>query len=160
VAPTGFLKGHFTQLYDEARRKVMKKPIIEAAWSRSGLFPFNPDKVLGDIRKPPTKNQHPTILIDENGTLPIPEIIQTPTTLQDPALLRQKIEQAGDLHDRPSRFCIEKISNAAEKALATSALLSDLNDELRKQNDEKKRRQSARSIVVGNARILKLRSYS
>ena len=38
--------------------------------------------------------------------------------------------------------------------LATSALLSELNDELRQQNNEKKRRQSARSRVVGNARIL------
>jgi hypothetical protein len=36
-------KGHFTQLYDEARRKVMRKPLIEAAWSRSDLVPFNPD---------------------------------------------------------------------------------------------------------------------
>lgn len=42
----------------------------------------------------------------------------------------------------------------AEKALAMSALLSDLNAELRKQNNEKKRWQSARSTVVGNARIL------
>jgi hypothetical protein len=145
---------HFTQLYDKARRKVMKEHIIEAAWSRSGLFLFNPDKVLGEIQKPPTENRHPTILIEENGTLCLQEIIQTPTTLQDLLLLRQIIEQVGDSQGGSSKLCVEKLSNAAEKALAMSALLSDQNEELRKQNDEKKRRQSARSTKVGNARIL------
>jgi hypothetical protein len=43
-------KGHFTQLYNDARRKVIRKPLIKAAWSRSGLVPFNPDKVLRDLQ--------------------------------------------------------------------------------------------------------------
>jgi hypothetical protein len=146
-------KGHFTELYDKAR-KIMTEPIIRAAWSRSGLVPFNPDKVLKEIQKPPTENRHPTIRIEENRALSFPEIIQTPTTLQDLTLLRQKIEQAGDSPGGPSKLCVEKISNAAEKALAISALLSELNDDLRQQNDERKCRRSARSTVVGNARIL------
>lgn len=147
-------KGHFTQLYAEAGDKVMRKPIIDAAWSRTGLYPFNPDKVLEEFQKPPSGRFLPAIRIEESGPLLIKDMIQTPTTLQDLAFLCLKIEQAGESLEGASKICLEKLTHVAEKALAASALLLDQNEQLHQQNDEKKRQQSARSTVVGNAKIL------
>jgi len=46
-------KQHFTYLYSPARERALMKRNILAAWRGSGLFPFNPDRVLADIPKPP-----------------------------------------------------------------------------------------------------------
>jgi hypothetical protein len=67
------------------------------------------------------------------------EIIQTLTTLQELALLCQKIKEAKESQEDPSKLCFKKLKNATQRVLASSALLSDLNDELRQQNGEKKR---------------------
>jgi hypothetical protein len=49
-------KQHFTYLYSPAREKALTKRNILAAWRGSGLFPFNPDRVLADTPKPPELN--------------------------------------------------------------------------------------------------------
>ncbi|ORX91770.1 hypothetical protein BCR34DRAFT_677966 [Clohesyomyces aquaticus] len=45
-------KEHFTTLYCPAREWAMTKKNILAAWAKTGLFPFNPDRVLREITKP------------------------------------------------------------------------------------------------------------
>jgi hypothetical protein len=45
-------KQHFTLLYDRARRKALSPRNIISGWSKAGLRPFNPDRVLKDIQKP------------------------------------------------------------------------------------------------------------
>jgi hypothetical protein len=45
-------KEHFTSLYSPAREKALTKRNITATWAASGLFPFNPDRVLRTIQKP------------------------------------------------------------------------------------------------------------
>ena len=45
-------KQHFTCLYSPAREKAFTKKTITAAWAASGLFPFNPDRVLRVTPKP------------------------------------------------------------------------------------------------------------
>jgi hypothetical protein len=47
-------KQHFTYLYSLAREKAFTKRNILGAWRGSGLFPFNPNRVLAEIPKPPT----------------------------------------------------------------------------------------------------------
>ena len=39
-------------VYSRARERGMTKKIIVAGWAKTGLFPFNPLKVLRDIIKP------------------------------------------------------------------------------------------------------------
>jgi hypothetical protein len=41
-------KGHFKYLYRPTREIAFTKKNILAGWSKSGLFPFNPDGVLRD----------------------------------------------------------------------------------------------------------------
>jgi DDE superfamily endonuclease len=45
-------KEHFTSLYCPARERAITKKNILAGWAKTGLFPFNPDRVLRDITKP------------------------------------------------------------------------------------------------------------
>lgn len=75
------------------------------------------------------------------------ETLQTPTTSNNLSLLRSKIEQDIDGLDDLSRFRLQKLSNAAEKAFAERSLLDD-NRLLFAQNNEKVSRKSARSTVV------------
>ena len=53
-------KQHFTYLYNSARERAFTKRNILAGWKASGLYLFNPDKILTDILKPAAK---PTIPI-------------------------------------------------------------------------------------------------
>ena len=48
-------KEHLTYLYSPARDQALISRSIRAGWSKAGLFPVNPDKVLSDIPKPPAK---------------------------------------------------------------------------------------------------------
>ena len=48
-------KEHFTTLYSPARERAITKKNILAGWAKTGLFPFNPDRVLRDITKPVAK---------------------------------------------------------------------------------------------------------
>ena len=47
-------KAHFTSLYSPARERAFTKKNILAGWAKSGLFPFNPNRVLRDTPKPDT----------------------------------------------------------------------------------------------------------
>jgi hypothetical protein len=81
-------KEHFTTLYSPTREIAMTKKNILAGWAKTGLFPFNPDKVLRDIANP--ANGVPTAGIPAElsirpvceGTRPCPqsEVVQTPVT--------------------------------------------------------------------------------
>lgn len=57
-------KQHFTYLYSPARERAFTKRNILTGWKASGLYPFNPDKILVDIPKPVSKRTaaEPTIL--------------------------------------------------------------------------------------------------
>jgi hypothetical protein len=45
-------KQHFTLLYERARQKAFTLRNIRSGWTKAGLFPFNPERVLSDIPKP------------------------------------------------------------------------------------------------------------
>jgi len=146
-------KQHFTLLYSRARAVAITPRNIKSSWSKSGLFPFNPDRVLGEIQKPQEGALSPrTDAIPESNPL-CDETLQTPTTSNNLSLLRSKIEQDTDGLDDLSRFRLQKLSNAAEKAFAERSLLDD-NRLLFTQNNEKVSRKSARSTVVGTAKVM------
>ncbi|KAF2185660.1 DDE-domain-containing protein, partial [Zopfia rhizophila CBS 207.26] len=45
-------KEHFTSLYSLARETAFTKRNIRAGWAATGLFPFNPERVLMHTPKP------------------------------------------------------------------------------------------------------------
>jgi DDE superfamily endonuclease len=72
-------KEHFTSLYSPARQRAVTSRNIKAAWAASGLFPFNPDRVLRNTPKPvsPTVPKAHKL---EVGPCPQGELLQTPVT--------------------------------------------------------------------------------
>jgi hypothetical protein len=45
-------KQHFTLLYSRARSLAFTSRNIKSGWSKTGLYPFNPDRVLKEIQRP------------------------------------------------------------------------------------------------------------
>lgn len=128
---------------------------IKSSWLKSGLFPFNPDRVLREIQKPQDGASSPRATIIPESDPPLSdETLQTPITSNNLSLLRSKIEQDIDGLDDLSRFRLQKLSNAAEKAFAERSLLLDDNRLLFAQNNEKVSRKSERSTVVGTAKVM------
>jgi hypothetical protein len=66
------------------------------------------------------------------------------------------VEERIQLLDSLTRLYVRKLANT-ERAFAAHALVVDENRNLFEQNNEKKRRQSTRSNVVGKAKVM---SYS
>ena len=46
-------KQHFTLVYDQGRHEALTPHNIKSGWAKTGLYPFNPNKVLQDVPKPP-----------------------------------------------------------------------------------------------------------
>lgn len=70
---------HFGSLYNRARKAAMTARNITAGWSKSGMFPWNPDRVLRDIQSPPENHCHhqitavqPINICEEGDTLQTP----------------------------------------------------------------------------------------
>jgi hypothetical protein len=87
-------KQHFTLLYDRARNLAFISRNIKSGWSKTGLLPFNPDRVLKDIQKPQIEEFIPQTT--DVITHPAPHddmLLPTPVTFESLASLRAKIEQ-------------------------------------------------------------------
>jgi hypothetical protein len=74
-------KQHFTSLFSLARERVFTLKNIKAGFAASGLFPFNPDRVLRHMLKPPTNLTIPKANEVEAGSCPQDIVLQTPVTL-------------------------------------------------------------------------------
>ena len=141
-------KQHFTLLYQRARNLAFTSRNIRSDWAKTGLYPFDPEKGLREVRNSQDDVVSQTLdatthISSQDGLLP------TPVTAESLV----KIEQETTL-DSSSRHRIRKLANAAEKAFADRAILLDENQLLFEQNNEKTTRVSIRSTVVGNAKVM------
>jgi hypothetical protein len=147
-------KQHFTSLYSRAREQALTARNIRAGWSKTGLYPFRPHKVLKDIQKPLAKLRLP----QENRPTVEPctddEILQTPVTSDALAVLRSQIDQGADKLNDSTRRRLQKLTSAAQKSFAECALLLDENRVLFEQNNESNCRKSVRSTKVGEAKVM------
>jgi hypothetical protein len=146
-------KEHFTLLYSRARDKALTSRNIRSGWSRAGLFPLNPDKVLHHIPQPPNEQDHLQVHIQPPLTSPV-ELLITPVTSDGVASLCKRIKQEIHLLDDSGKQQVEKLEHAAQRAIASRDLLFVKNDMLTKQNNERKVRQSVKSTVVGTAKVM------
>jgi DDE superfamily endonuclease len=82
-------KQHFTFLYSQARCAAFTSRNIKSAWTKAGLYPWNPDRVLQDIQKPPSQEPQSKYIID---TAPDNKPLQTPVTAEGLTSLRKIIK--------------------------------------------------------------------
>jgi hypothetical protein len=156
-------KEHFTSLYAPAREKALTKRNILAGWAATGLFPFNPERVLRSTPKLPPELTIPT---EDHitGFHPRPEAQVTPVTpvtpvtTEDVVLLHSLIKQDVGVPDERSRQRlqrrVQKLASAAQISFAKQHLLQDHNRLLARVNSEAKVRRSTRSIVLGKAKVM------
>jgi hypothetical protein len=149
-------KQHFTQLYSGARTAAMTARNIHSGWSKAGLFPHNPERVLRTLKQPPpdARPDFPS----RAPPAPVPDAHQTPLTTPTSAhglgAMRQTLDQIISALDNDAKPHMQKIFNAAERSLAHCTLLQDENQQLMKQNREKRLRKSTKATVVGTAKIM------
>jgi hypothetical protein len=137
-------KEHFTSLYSPARERALTSRNIKAAWAASGLFPFNPDRVLRDTPKP-VQLTIPKAYELEVGSCPQGEVLQTPVTpvtSEALTLLHNLITQDAHALDETSKQRlqrhVQKLANAAQISFAERALLRDQTRFLSRMNNEAK----------------------
>jgi hypothetical protein len=154
-------KEHFTSLYSPARERAFTKRNITAAWTASGLFPFNPDRVLRVTPKPPPQSTVPKAAEIKVGSCLQDEVLQTPVTPVSAEALTQLhnlIKQDAHTLDKTSAQRLErhvqKLANAAHISFAERALLRDQNQFLTSMNNEARVRQSTKSVVLGKAKVM------
>ena len=152
-------KEHFTYLYSPARTQALTSRNIQAGWAKVGPFPFNPDKVLSDIPKPPTELTGPKT--NEVGSHTQNQVPQTPVTLvsvEAVASLHNLIKQDANVLNKASKQRlqrhIQKLTNAAQLSFAERALLQENNRFLAEINNEAKARRSTKSQNLGEARVM------
>lgn len=147
-------KQHFTLLYSRARAVAFTASNIRSAWSKAGLFPHDPDRVLETFSGRHTNETATAAMPVRPGSSPIDEFPNTPTTAEGLAALRRLIEGEGYSETEVHQSRLRKVFNAAEQAMANCTLLEDERRNLFLQNCERKTRVSTKSKVVGTARVM------
>lgn len=148
-------KQHFTLLYSRARAAAMTDRNIRAGWSKAGLFPLNPDRVLRTVAKPPPEMRSG---VPEGNPAPSSDLheapLKTPTSATSFNAMRHKLDQIIGALDDDAKPHVQKVMNAVERSFANSTLLVNENQLLMEQNREKRLRKSTKATVVGTAKIM------
>ena len=147
-------KKHFTALYSTAREKAFTPHSIRAGWGRSGLYPFNPDRVLRNIRKSSAEITIPKADNVNVESRSQDKTIQTPITVDAFRSLCGLVERDNHALNGESKLRLEKLLNAAQVSFVERALLENENQILVKQNDEAKRRKWTKATVLGKAKVM------
>ncbi|KAL6169814.1 hypothetical protein ACJQWK_04809 [Exserohilum turcicum] len=153
-------KEHFTSVYKPARETAITRRNITAAWAASGLFPFNPERVLRKTPKPPSEIAVLDVLActQDQQVAQIPATPVTPVTTEGVMSLHNLIKQDACALDEQSKQRlqkhVQKLASAAQISLAKQTLLQDHNEFLTKVNKEAKVRRSTRSVVLGKAKVM------
>ena len=156
-------KEHFTSLYKPARERALTKRNVMAGWAASGLFPFNPERVLRHTPKPLTEFAvtRANMVI---GSCPQDEALQMPVTPVTPSttdtlillhnLIKQEAYALDGLNKQRLQRHVQKLASAAQRSFAKEALLQEQTQFLSKINNEAKVRRSTRSVVLGKAKVM------
>ena len=158
--------GFHKLLYSPARERAFTKRNILAGWSKSGLFPFNPPRVLKDLPKPPTELMEadrltagPTLQNSMPVTPATPATPVTPVSVEALMSLQNLIvKRYAQILDRRGRQRLQrhlqKLAKAAQTFLATNALQRDQIQFLLRTNNESKVRRSTKTLVLGRGKVV------
>jgi len=113
-------KEHFTMLYSRARDAAFISRNIKSGWSKTGLYPLNPDQVLREVK--PQADESLPQSGNPKAISPTDEDLQTPVTPKSLTVLGRKIDKDTDVLDNSSKICVKKLIKAAERAIVKGAL--------------------------------------
>ena len=124
-------KEHFTSLFSPARAKAFTAKNIKAGFAASGLFPFNPDRVLDSMPRPVighfTVSTADKVIVETSSEEQIPPTPVTPVSAEGLTSLQNLIiEQDAHALDDKSKQSLQrhlrKFSKAAQLSFAKGAL--------------------------------------
>ena len=152
-------KEHFTYMYSPAREQAFTARNIRSGWSGTGLYPFNPRRVLDEIPKPIDESTISVSEVAESRVIAHDEVPQTPVTpvtAEALTTLLDRIEQIPDIEsDRKLKEKLQqKHTKATRLCIAELSMLQIQNDFLTQINNEGKVRRATRPNIVGRARIM------
>lgn len=124
-------KEHCTSLYSPARIKAFTSRNIKAGFAASGLVPFNPERVLKDIPKPPVALTVSTA--DQVQAYPQDEVRHTPITPATPVssealislhnlIIKQDAHALDEVSKQSLQRHLQKFVNAAQTCFAKGAI--------------------------------------
>jgi hypothetical protein len=153
-------KEHFTSLFSPARIQGFTPRNIKAGFAATGLYPLNPDRVLRDMPKPPELTIPKA---DEVMVRPCPqdEELKTPValvsaealmSLQD-LIIKQDCQALDETSKRNVKRHLQIYDNAVKAGLAQGTLHKQIKFLLTINNEGKERR-SAKSLVLGKAKVM------
>jgi hypothetical protein len=144
-------KEHFTAIYSRARERGMTKKNILAGWAKTGLFPFNPSRVLRDIVKPDAPL---TIQVSYDVGSTQNGVTQTPVTPVSSEAVTQLLSliKQDPQNDEPNELrrhrLIQKLTNAAKRSIAQQALDQNYIGLLKAANNEATTRRNTKSDIL------------
>jgi len=164
-------KQHFTALYSPAREVSFTKRNVLAGWSKGGLLPFDPQRVLREMTKPLNATQSLTADAEESTssiqyvtaplcTAPLEPVTPvTPVTAEAFMSLRdlivhQDAHSLDDVDQQRLKRHMQKFTKGAQTLIVGGTLQQDRIKSLLKANDEAKPRRSTKSIVLGKAKVM------
>lgn len=159
-------KQHFTSLYSPARETAFTKRNILAGWSKGGLFPFDPQRVLRDMEKPfAALTEAAGLSTNQSVRGPVLPPVVTPVTpvtpvcatsfaaLQD-AIIKEDACALDEVSKQKLNRHVGKLAKAAQTSFARNTLQEDHIRSLLKANDESKPRRDTRPIVLSTAKVI------
>jgi hypothetical protein len=103
-------KEHFPMLYSKSRHKAINESNIRSGWSKTGLFPFNPSKVLRESK--PQNDANPPKNNNTTAISPTDDALQTPVTPNSLTWLGKKIDNDISMLDNSSKVHVKKLFKA------------------------------------------------
>ncbi len=163
-------KEHFTALYSPARKVAFTPKNIKAGFAASGLFPFNPDRVLRSMPAPLAEPAIPRVDEVEVGSCRQEvemyyrqdEELRTPLTpvsaeafmsLQN-LIIQQDAYALDETRKQNLARHLQKCTKAFQKSSALGVLQEDRIQFLTTINNEAKVRRSTKSLVLGKAKVM------
>jgi hypothetical protein len=106
-------KEHFVWLYKRARERALTKKNILSGWAATGLFPWNPDRVLRHTQKPPAEFDGPgpseAVGSSCHNEAPLTLVtLVTPVTAEGLILLYSLIKQDCSTSNKQSRQRLQR----------------------------------------------------
>lgn len=147
-------KQEFLSLYQQARLEALSKSNIQGGFSGTGLFPYNPNRVL-DLLPTVLKTPSPQLLPQLD---PEPWVVETPhnaTQLKEQInLLKKHLKRRTQSPPSPTELALDKVAKGCEQAIHKMILVSDQVERLLVENQRQKRKRAQRRSYIQRGGIL------
>ena len=161
IVRTGVPRIHKVEWLDAfiaGRQQAFTTSNIISGWSGTGLYPFNPQKVLGRIPLPPIDIPHRELTPFILNPLDNPELNSSP--IETPAMnaandeLKHRARTRSSEFNTPARKHVVRLTTALNRSLAKNRIQATQLSDLQRIISTRKQRQSGKHKILRGETIL------